>query len=50
MGAEDLDHKELLELDAEGGVIRTTYTNDTGKFSITGLPAGRYSLNASKAP
>ena len=35
---------------AEGGVVRTTYTNDTGRFSIAGLPAGRYTLNASKSP
>jgi uncharacterized protein (DUF2141 family) len=31
-------------------VTRTTFTNDSGKFTITGLPAGRYTLAASKAP
>ena len=35
---------------AEAGLIRTTYTNDAGKFSLSGLPAGRYTLTASKAP
>jgi hypothetical protein len=31
-------------------VTRTTFTNDSGRFTITGLPAGRYTLAASKAP
>ena len=35
---------------AEGGMALTTYTNDAGHFSFEKLPAGRYSLSASKAP
>ena len=31
-------------------VTRTTFTSESGKFTITGLPAGRYTLAASKAP
>ena len=31
-------------------VTRTTFTNDAGRFTITGLPAGRYTLAASKPP
>ena len=31
-------------------VTRTTFTNDSGRFTTTGLPAGRYTLAASKAP
>lgn len=31
-------------------LTRTTFTNDAGRFSLTGLPAGRYTLNVSKAP
>ena len=31
-------------------VARTTFTDDAGRFSLAGLPAGRYTLVASKAP
>ena len=34
----------------DGAFTRTTYTNDAGRFSVTGLPAGRYNLNVTKAP
>jgi len=37
-------------VNTEGGVVRTTYTNDAGRFSATGLPAGRYTVAASKPP
>lgn len=34
---------------ADGLDIRSALTNDEGQFSITGLPAGRYSVEAMKA-
>ena len=37
-------------VNTEGGVVRTTYTNEAGRFSVNGLPPGRYTLNASKPP
>ena len=35
---------------ADGALTRTTYTNNAGRFSMTGLPSGRYNLNVTKAP
>ncbi len=37
-------------VNTDASLTRTTYTNDAGRFSLTGLPAGRYTLAASKAP
>ncbi len=37
-------------VNVEGSVTRTTSTNEAGRFSLAGLPAGRYTLSASKAP
>ena len=34
----------------EGTVNRTVYTDENGRFSATGLPAGRYTVSANKAP
>jgi uncharacterized protein (DUF2141 family) len=34
----------------DGAFTRTTYTNEAGRFTMTGLPAGRYNLNVTKAP
>ena len=34
----------------DASLTRTTYTNEAGRFSLTGLPAGRYTLAASKPP
>jgi uncharacterized protein (DUF2141 family) len=34
----------------EAAFTRTTYTNDAGRFSMTGLPAGRYTLTVTKPP
>ena len=32
------------------GLVRSTFTNEAGRFSFSGLPAGSYQLSASKAP
>jgi protocatechuate 3,4-dioxygenase beta subunit len=37
-------------VNADGTFNRTAYTNEAGRFSLTGLPAGRYSLSVNKAP
>jgi uncharacterized protein (DUF2141 family) len=34
----------------EAAFNRTTYTNDAVRFSVTGLPAGRYTLTVTKPP
>jgi hypothetical protein len=31
-------------------VTRTTFTSETGRFTVAGLPAGRYTLAANKPP
>lgn len=41
---------QVLIINAESAFTRTAYTNDAGRFSLTGLPAGRYTLTATKAP
>jgi hypothetical protein len=45
-----LRRAQVMVVSSDNNTMRTTYTNESGKFSITGLPAGRYSLSASKAP
>lgn len=34
----------------DGSVMRSTYTDDAGRFTVGTLPDGRYNLTASKAP
>ncbi|HXT70143.1 MAG TPA: carboxypeptidase-like regulatory domain-containing protein [Vicinamibacterales bacterium] len=45
-----LKRAQVLVMNAESQFTKTAYTNETGRFSLTGLPAGRYSLTASKSP
>jgi hypothetical protein len=40
----------VTAVNPEGGVNRTTFTDEAGRFSITALPEGRYTLTATKAP
>ena len=39
---------QVLVINAESAFTKTAYTNDTGRFSFAGLPAGRYTLTATK--
>jgi uncharacterized protein (DUF2141 family) len=39
---------QVVVTNAEASLLRTTFTNEAGRFSITGLPAGRYTLTATK--
>ena len=41
---------QITLVNTDGSVTRTTFTNDAGKFTVAGLPAGRYTLAASKPP
>jgi len=34
----------------DGSVTRTTFTDETGRFTLSALPEGRYMLSASKSP
>jgi hypothetical protein len=40
----------VTAINPEGGVNRTTFTDEAGRFSIAALPEGRYTLRATKAP
>lgn len=43
--------RALISLsNTEGTVSRSAFTDDAGRFSVTGLPDGRYNLSATKAP
>ena len=39
---------QVIVINAESAFTKTAYTNDTGRFSLTGLPAGRYTLTVNK--
>ena len=41
---------QVVVVNAEAGFTKTTFTSDAGRFSLVGLPAGRYTLMASKQP
>jgi len=45
-----LKRAQVLAISAEAQFTKTAYTNEAGRFSLTGLPAGRYTLTANKAP
>jgi len=38
----------VMVINAESAFTKTVYTNDTGRFSLTGLPAGRYTMTVNK--
>ncbi|HEX5069559.1 MAG TPA: carboxypeptidase regulatory-like domain-containing protein [Vicinamibacterales bacterium] len=37
-------------VNVDGSVARSTFTDDAGRFTLTALPEGRYTLSATKAP
>ena len=39
---------QVTVTNADASLMRTTFTSDAGRFSIIGLPAGRYTLAATK--
>jgi hypothetical protein len=45
-----LKRAQVIVMNPEAGFTKTVFTNEAGKFSLAGLPAGRYTLSANKAP
>ena len=41
---------QVIVMNPEAGFTKTVFTNEAGKFSLAGLPAGRYTLSVNKAP
>ena len=39
---------QVMIISAESSITKSAVTNDAGRFSFTGLPAGRYTLSANK--
>jgi hypothetical protein len=39
---------QVIVINAESAFSRTGYTNDAGRFALSGLPAGRYTLTVNK--
>ena len=40
--------RRCIVINAESAFTKNAYTNDAGRFSLAGLPAGRYTLTANK--
>ena len=49
-GAAPIPYAQIAVLGLDSGLIRITSSDGTGRFRLTGLPAGRYLVSGSKPP